>query len=546
MNFASAAGDQILIDPQKPIIDGIFSQYERVIIESLVTSFGLDFLAKDQHGGDVDTIHNVRLVGVDKELKYKNEANKDKYEKEPKYNDVIETVGRSNKPIKAKVEKTYHDLNKNYGDKKGKTRNKSKENMEPIEDAYTGDNIFFLGKAKGANPKLNAELDHTISAKWIHDDPGRVLADLNGPELANSDENLNFTNKSLNASMGAMEIPEYVEKHPELPDETKKRMLKAYNKAKKAYEHKLFVAYYTSSNFLKDTGIAAGKVGINMGLRQALGFVFAEIWFSGIKPKFAKVGNGFSLEEFLIEISDGIKNGIIQAQKKYKSIFEKFGEGLIAGALGSITTTLCNIFFTTAKNVIRIVRQTWASIVEAIKILLFNPDGLPMGDQIRAAVKVIAMGASIVAGTLISEFISKSPLGTIPVAGDIIITFCGTLVTGILSCTLLYVLDRSEYVQKIVDFLNSIPNVDHVVEFYKKQAVYFEEYAAKIANIDIDKFKREVNVYQNIAINVGSAQSDSQLLDYLNSIYDNLCLNRPWQGDFDDFMSNKNNRLVFK
>ena len=56
MSFASSAGDEILIDPHKPIIEGIFSQYERVIIESLISSFGLDFLVKDQHGGNVDNI----------------------------------------------------------------------------------------------------------------------------------------------------------------------------------------------------------------------------------------------------------------------------------------------------------------------------------------------------------------------------------------------------------------------------------------------------------------------------------------------------------
>ncbi len=49
-------------NPTEPVMESIFKQYEYVIIESLVTSFGLDFLLKDQHGGDVDTIHNVRQL----------------------------------------------------------------------------------------------------------------------------------------------------------------------------------------------------------------------------------------------------------------------------------------------------------------------------------------------------------------------------------------------------------------------------------------------------------------------------------------------------
>lgn len=44
------------------MFDGIWAEYERIILHSLVTSFGLDFLVHDQHGGDVDTISNVRKI----------------------------------------------------------------------------------------------------------------------------------------------------------------------------------------------------------------------------------------------------------------------------------------------------------------------------------------------------------------------------------------------------------------------------------------------------------------------------------------------------
>ena len=35
--------------------DGLFKQYERVIVRSIITSFGLDYLVSDRNGGDVDT-----------------------------------------------------------------------------------------------------------------------------------------------------------------------------------------------------------------------------------------------------------------------------------------------------------------------------------------------------------------------------------------------------------------------------------------------------------------------------------------------------------
>ena len=59
-NYVCAVGDYMPSDPNEPVMDLLLQQYKRVIVESLITSFGLDFLVQDQYGGDVDTIHNVR------------------------------------------------------------------------------------------------------------------------------------------------------------------------------------------------------------------------------------------------------------------------------------------------------------------------------------------------------------------------------------------------------------------------------------------------------------------------------------------------------
>lgn len=526
-SFASCAESQIIFDKNEPVINSIFKQYERVVINSIITSFGLDFIIKDRHGGDVDTIHNVRLIGTDPDMTYKNADHQHTYENLSAYNSA-----------------EYHS-DMNFKAKKREAKEYFRETGSPVEDAYTGEDLYFLGRSKGANPKLNAELDHVISAKSIHIDRGRVLANISGVELANSNENLEFTNKSLNASMGEKEIPDYLNGHPEIDKETKNRMSRSYDKAKKSYEHKLAASYYMSSNFFQDVALSSGKVAIQMGLRQALGFVFTEIWFS-VKEEFERIPDKFRLEEFLTIIGNGIKRGIERAKKNYKEILDKLKEGVLAGALSSITTTLCNIFFTTAKNVINIIRQTWASVVEAIKILLFNPDRLPLGERIRAAVKLLAVGASVVAGTIINEMISKSPIATVPVVGEILQTFCGTLVTGILSCTLLYFLDRSEYVQRIVIFLNSIPTTDSVVDFYKCQAAYLEEYAAQVANINVEKFREETAVFEDISVRINDYKTEGELLSSLLYMYKKYSIHIPWTGDFDSFMADKSNRLVFE
>ena len=67
------------------LYNSIFEQYECVVIQSLITSFGLDFLVRDQHGGDVDTIHNVRQIGKDEQMKYKNTKNEHAYNNRGEY-----------------------------------------------------------------------------------------------------------------------------------------------------------------------------------------------------------------------------------------------------------------------------------------------------------------------------------------------------------------------------------------------------------------------------------------------------------------------------
>lgn len=542
----------------KPIIQNndsinisIFKEYERVIIQSLITSFGLDMFIRDQHGGDVDTIYNVRKIGDDSEMTYKNKSNEDDYNNRGKYD-----------------QKTYHN-DKRFTEFKSKEKRKAKEmwnsfsgnpynRIDGIEDQYTGKKISFAN-IKSLSKERKAELDHVIECKAIHDDRGRVLAGLKGEDLANNPDNFAWTNKGLNSSMGAwgrdksgpnapMEkasMKAYVEKHPNLDEETKQRMLKHYEKSSKIYERRVNVEYYTSKKFFIDTSKAALKIGAKMGLRQAFGFVFSEIWFA-VRDEFHKAKS--NVESLLRAIGNGIKKGLENAKQQYRQIWDLFIQGSIAGLLSSLTTTLCNIFFTTAKNIVRIVRQSWASIVEATKIIIFNPNYLPLGERLRAGAKILATGASVVTGTLISEFISGTAIGTIPFIGEIIQTFCGTLLSGILSCTLLYVLDHSSNINSLVNIINKIKTVDDIEHIYVLQGEILEEYCAKLMSIDIGKFKEQVASYCMATILLESASNENDLQKALNKVYMQFHIPSPFgkHHDFDDFMNDPNAVLTFK
>ncbi|HJB41559.1 MAG TPA: hypothetical protein H9945_03585 [Candidatus Gemmiger avicola] len=513
--------------PEEPVMESLMSEYKRVIFESLLTSFGLDsFLVTDRHGGDVDTIHNVRKIGKDPEMTYKNVLNEKAYTSNGKYDT-----------------KEYHS-DEGFSSFKSEARKAYRETGQTVKDAYTGKELHFLGKGKGANSKISAEADHVIAAKAIHEDRGRVLSGVSGVDLANSEDNLRFTNKSLNASMGADEIPDYIAKHPELDPQTKSNMMNEYNQAKSVYESRITRAYYTSPRFAKDLGVAAGKLGVRMGARQALGFFFAEVTFT-VMEEFDRLPRPFELGTFLKSLGTGIKNGFSRALKKYKELLSHACEGAVSGALSSLSTTLCNIFFTTAKNAVKIVRQTYVSLVQAAKVLFLNPDNLPFGERMRATAKILAVGVSVVLGTMVSELIEQSPIGKIPVLGDAVQTFCGALVSGLLTCTLLHYMDNSETVGRLVSSLNHIYTIDAEVAYFRQVAEQFERYAAELEQIDYEKFRTEVDTFNMIGQQLDNIQDEKQLNVLLKKYITLIGGALPWQGDFNAFMQQKDTPLAF-
>lgn len=538
----------IEFEPEDNVFGTIWKQYERVIVESLITSFGLDFLVKDQEGGDVDTIYNVRNQKDNAgKTVYKDKVNQNEYESRPNWDKKLSDSFYQDERYKASNARAAEAKDKGI-----------------LVDAYTG-------KSVKRNEKI--DIDHVIAKKEIYDDPGRVLAGLDAKDLANSEDNLRATSRSINRSMKDKDLAEYADKldltreerrnqidqlksKTSLSDRERKQleklekleeanpqlMKKESARARKSYEAKLAHAYYTSPTFIKNSAQAAAKTGAQMGIRQVLGLVFTEMWFC-TKEELENIAAGSELKEMIEAIGNGIRKGLEKAKEKYTDLIEKFGEGLTSGALSSLTTTLCNIFFTTAKNLVRSIRQIYASIVQAGKILLFNPENLMLGDRVKTATIIIATGASVLVGTTVSGLIATTPLGQIPVIGEIVQSFCAALTSGLLSCTLLVFLDRSKLINGIINCLNAIPSE---VNNYKEIADMMELLAAKLSNLDIDKFSSDTKQYAEIADKIANAVNEDELNRMLLLAYKDFHIEIPWEGDFNSFMSNPSNRLVFE
>lgn len=486
-------------------------------MHSIVTSFGLDFIVRDQFGGDVDTIHGVRETGEFKNSKYK-----EAYESREQYDGVA-----------------YHH-NEGYDNMIRAAR----ETHAFIDDAYVPGNTIYYGKSSGLSSDRKANLDHVISAHEIYDDKARILADLDGVELANQQSNLQFTNEHLNKSMGDMSIEEYIQWREDsgnpLPPDVIEQMKAKDSAAREAYEERLREAYYSSDRFLIDATSAAAKRGVEMGLRQALGFVFIELWCA-CEDEIKALPKGVSFNDCFHAVEIGFQKGLRKVKENYREVFNQFGQGFVAGALASLTTTLINIFITTDKNMVRYIRHGCTTIVQVSNILLFNPDDLLLGDQLKSAMVSLTTGACVIAGTAVGNEVAKTPIGQHKEVGAIVQTFCASLVSGLLSCTLLIMVDRSKFMADVIKRLNVYGSKEHEIRALSEE---FISIAAEVAQYDMNDFMNKVeklNVYTGRMLN---ADAD-ELHELLQETFEELDIDIPWVGDFDDFMSNPENCLEF-
>lgn len=481
------------------------NELEKVIINSLTTSFGLDFLLfKDKAGGDVDTIHNVRN-GI-----WATATEKQRFEQRGEYNST-----------------QYHH-HENYiatGQ-----NDKASQAAGTLNDPYRN-------KVMTAHEQRN--LDHVISAKEIHDDPGRVLAELSGVDLANQSSNLQSVHETINKSKKQTPIDQYLDKLPNListheksvavdrarlakmPRETPQqrhevhlledKIRKAESKinvlktvdpdgmrerdqeARKPYNQQVNAAYYTSSKFLSQTTYASGAAGLAMGTRQVLGLVMAEIWFE-LREQLPTLLNGlkrqFSLEAFVESLHRSLQGIWTRVQTRFNDFLLAFKDGVFAGVLGSLTTTMFNIFATTQMMAIKIIREMWGQLVKAFKLMAFNPDNLSFVEQCQGVTTLLSAGVATVVGTMV--YSQLTPFLSFPFGAELA-TFVGALVTGLVTLGLNYFLLHSEMAHKFWAFTQSLtPHAGTVLEFQAINAEldrYLLELGRLEFNLDVDELQ---------------------------------------------------------
>lgn len=95
---------------------------------------------------------------------------------------------------------------------------------------------------------------------------------------------------------------------------------------------------------------------------------------------------------------------------------------------------------------------------------------------------------------------------------------------------------------RLIDAMNS---VDQTISNYREIADAFEYLATKLENIDFEQFRQETEKYKTTAVEIAAADSEEEVENILLVAYKQFNIKIPWEGDFDMFMGNKENRLVF-
>ena len=262
----------------------------------------------------------------------------------------------------------------------------------------------------------------------------------------------------------------------------------------------------------------------------------------GCKEELRSIPAGTDVKACMRAIVRGIRKGIESAIAKHKTLLETFGEGFMSGLLSSFTTTLCNCFSLTRQDTVRYIRLSFVPIIQAGAVLLINPDDLFLGDQLKTATIMLGTGASMIAGSIIGDKISKTPIAHIPQVGKLIVRFISILTSGLLSCTMLLILDRSKTINQIIKRMNQYASEEFRTKYLLAQ---FESIAAELGKIDYETLQKECNQWSELTILVSHATTEEDLYQALIEGAKRGIYRVPWSGSFRSFMRDKNNKLVF-
>ena len=288
------------------------------------------------------------------------------------------------------------------------------------------------------------DLDHNKPLKSFHDEGGFMLTDAEKRQFGSDPDNHDFTHRSINRSKGDQDHKDFVDKSGN-DDIDKRRSNAAHQRGEKAAEK------YVPSNKVEKTMFVAKraapdgvKTGANQGLHQALGALISEFISASYSEVKDILDNGWKngkydvswIEALAIRL-DNIKSKLLS---KWKNVVEAFATGALSGFLSAIITALINMFVRTGKNIVRLIRESFMSLMKALKTFIFPPNELTPKQAAHEATKVLATGL-VVSGSILAGESIATILNGIPFADTISMVLVG-MISGLGSLFVVFMIDK--------------------------------------------------------------------------------------------------------
>ena len=145
-------------------------------------------------------------------------------------------------------------------------------------------------------------------------------------DLANQSTNLKITNSSLNRSKSNLGVEDFIRERGEKNslNELSRDNLRNFEKiSQKNIDAELYKKYYNlnfNSPFMKDTLRASSSLSLKIGMKQVIGLIITEVWFT-IKEDLQKFSTFNSLKENFLQLKDTIEKAFCKAKEKLSLIY---------------------------------------------------------------------------------------------------------------------------------------------------------------------------------------------------------------------------------
>lgn len=313
---------------------------------------------------------------------------------------------------------------KEYSDRIGGHNIRSHENFSKMQDLRAEARTSFDSLEDGYNKttplnSFDADIEHIISAKETYDSI-ILRAGTKDQELLdaiNSEDNLIFTNSSVNRSKGAISLANFLDKSEPHPTKDGIRIITingethevstedceaALAKAKKSQNH------HTTQAAI-EIGLTAAKTGAAMAAQQIVGMMIVETIdiFMDELERFTKEFNFFDDKGFIENIQELHSRLADRLSQRFeeKQIWSKATslgiEAGVSGALSVIPQILISTLTRLPAFALGIIREGTLSCIRSTRILASDDQ-----NKLQSISIIMASTASAVVGLYVSRVIS--------------------------------------------------------------------------------------------------------------------------------------------